>query len=62
MEIVAYACKGGLVHELREDMPLDHGVGGVLILQDIPEKRRRGSMMWGVRRMGVGGLIVKAVS
>lgn len=28
------------------DVPLDHGIGGIINLEDVPGKRKKGSMMW----------------
>ncbi|KAI0505894.1 beta-lactamase/transpeptidase-like protein [Xylaria bambusicola] len=46
MAIAAYARDGGFTPELPRDAPLDHGLGGVLNVEDVPGKRRKGSMMW----------------
>jgi CubicO group peptidase (beta-lactamase class C family) len=35
-----------MVPEFPEEMPLDHGISGIINLEDVPGKRRRGSMMW----------------
>jgi CubicO group peptidase (beta-lactamase class C family) len=32
--------------EFPKGLPLSHGIGGVVNLEDVPGKRRRGSMMW----------------
>lgn len=36
----------GAAPEFPEDMPVDHGIGGVMNMEDIPGKRRKGSMKW----------------
>lgn len=36
----------GLVPDFSEGMPLDHGISGVVNMEDEPGKRRKGSMMW----------------
>lgn len=37
----------GLVPDFSKGMPLDHGISGVINMQDEPGKRKKGSMMWG---------------
>lgn len=37
----------GLVPDFKRGMPLDHGISGVINMEDEPGKRRKGSMMWG---------------
>lgn len=37
----------GFVPDFARGMPLDHGISGVINLEDEPGKRRRGSLMWG---------------
>lgn len=34
------------VSEFEPDMPLSHGIGGIINMSDTPGKRRKGSMMW----------------
>ncbi|KAI0854632.1 beta-lactamase/transpeptidase-like protein [Xylaria cubensis] len=46
MAIAAYARDGGFSPELPADSPLDHGLGGLLNMPDIPGKRQAGSLMW----------------
>ncbi|TRX92059.1 hypothetical protein FHL15_006926 [Xylaria flabelliformis] len=46
MAIAAYTHDGGFAPELPPDSPLDHGLGGLLNMQDVPGKRRAGSLMW----------------
>ncbi|KAK3346468.1 beta-lactamase/transpeptidase-like protein [Lasiosphaeria hispida] len=36
----------GMVPEFPEGMLLDHGISGIINLEDVPGKRRKGSMMW----------------
>jgi len=36
----------GMVSEFPQGMPLDHGISGIINLDDVPGKRRKGSMMW----------------
>ncbi len=36
----------GMVPEFAPGMPLDHGISGILNLEDASGKRRKGSMMW----------------
>lgn len=38
--------RAGMASEFAEGMPLDHGISGVINLQDSAGKRRKGSMMW----------------
>ncbi len=38
--------RSALVLELPPETPLDHGIGGIINMEDVPGKRRRGSMMW----------------
>ncbi|KXX74076.1 Acyltransferase LovD [Madurella mycetomatis] len=35
-----------MVPEFPPGMPLDHGISGIINLEDTPGKRRKGSMMW----------------
>jgi len=35
-----------MVPEFPPGTPVDHGIGGVLNMADVPGKRRKGSMMW----------------
>lgn len=35
-----------LVPEFSKDLPLDHGISGVINMKDEPGKRKKGSMMW----------------
>jgi CubicO group peptidase (beta-lactamase class C family) len=35
-----------MVPEFPQGMPLDHGISGIINLEDVPGKRKRGSMMW----------------
>ncbi|KAK0640658.1 beta-lactamase [Cercophora newfieldiana] len=35
-----------MVPEFPKDMPLDHGISGIINLEDVPGKRKKGSMMW----------------
>lgn len=35
-----------MVPEFPKDMPLDHGISGIINLEDTLGKRRKGSMMW----------------
>lgn len=37
----------GMAGDFEPGMPLDHGISGVINLEDAPGKRRKGSMMWG---------------
>lgn len=37
----------GMASDFEPGMPLDHGISGVVNLEDAPGKRRKGSMMWG---------------
>lgn len=37
----------GMVPDFEVGMPLDHGIGGVINLEDSTGKRKKGSMMWG---------------
>lgn len=37
----------GMVPDFKVGMPLDHGIGGVINLEDSSGKRKKGSMMWG---------------
>ncbi|KAI0185617.1 beta-lactamase/transpeptidase-like protein [Xylaria flabelliformis] len=46
MAIAAYARDSGFAPELPPDCPLDHGLGGLLNMRDVPNKRRAGSLMW----------------
>lgn len=36
----------GMAPEFSPEMPLDHGISGVINLEDCAGKRRKGSMMW----------------
>ena len=36
----------GMVPEFPKGMPLDHGISGIINLDDVLGKRRKGSMMW----------------
>ncbi|KUI58331.1 Acyltransferase LovD [Cytospora mali] len=36
----------GFAPDFKNGMPLDHGISGVINLEDEPGKRRKGSMMW----------------
>lgn len=36
----------GMVPDFETGMSLDHGIGGVINLEDCPDKRKKGSMMW----------------
>lgn len=36
----------GLVPDFSKGMPLDHGISGVINMEDEPGKRKKGSMMW----------------
>lgn len=36
----------GMAPDFEPGMPLDHGISGVINLEDEPGKRRKGSMMW----------------
>ncbi|KAK3317180.1 beta-lactamase/transpeptidase-like protein [Cercophora scortea] len=36
----------GMVSEFPVGMPVDHGIGGVINLEDVPGMRKKGSMMW----------------
>ncbi|ROW00526.1 hypothetical protein VSDG_03219 [Cytospora chrysosperma] len=36
----------GFVPDFEKGMPVDHGISGVINLEDEPGKRRKGSMMW----------------
>ncbi|KAK3688940.1 beta-lactamase/transpeptidase-like protein [Podospora appendiculata] len=40
------AFREGMVSEFPVGMPVDHGIGGVINLEDVPGKRKKGSMMW----------------
>ncbi|KAK1759034.1 acyltransferase LovD [Echria macrotheca] len=46
LQSVTGAFHDAMVPEFEADMPLDHGMAGVINLRDAPGKRRRGSMMW----------------
>ncbi|KAI1810407.1 beta-lactamase/transpeptidase-like protein [Poronia punctata] len=46
MENAAQKRKQGFSPELPRDIPLDHGLGGLLSMEDDPGKRRKGSLMW----------------
>ncbi|KAI1354746.1 beta-lactamase/transpeptidase-like protein [Xylaria sp. FL0043] len=46
MGIAAYAREMGFAPEFPPDFPLDHSLAGVLNMQDVPGKRRAGSLMW----------------
>jgi CubicO group peptidase (beta-lactamase class C family) len=35
-----------MVPEFPEGMPLDHGISGIINMDDVPGKRKKGSMMW----------------
>lgn len=37
----------GMVPDFERGMPLDHGISGVINMEDEPGKRRKGSLMWG---------------
>lgn len=37
----------GLVPDFTRGMPLDHGIGGVINMEDEPGKRKKGSLVWG---------------
>lgn len=36
----------GMVSDFELEIPLDHGISGVINMADSPGKRKRGSMMW----------------
>ncbi|KAK3937359.1 acyltransferase LovD [Diplogelasinospora grovesii] len=38
--------RDGMVPEFPPGTPLNHGLGGVINTEDVPGKRRKGSMMW----------------
>lgn len=70
MAIAEYAREGGFTPELPRGFPLDHGLGGVLNMDDVPGKRRRRSMMWSGmtngrwwidRETGVAGAVLTQV-
>lgn len=44
--IATYARASGFAPELPADIRLDHGLGGLVNLDDVPGKRRAGSLMW----------------
>jgi len=46
LEARAHASHDAMVPEFAPGMPLDHGISGIINLEDSPGKRRRGSMMW----------------
>ncbi|CAN8104362.1 unnamed protein product [Discula destructiva] len=37
----------GMAPDFEPGMPLNHGISGVINLEDAPAKRKKGSMMWG---------------
>jgi hypothetical protein len=48
LRFIAYhvGAKDALAPEFPVDLPLNHGLGGVMNVEDVPEKRRAGSLMW----------------
>lgn len=48
LETIAYSLGGrdALVPEFPVGLKLNHGLGGVMNVEDVPGKRRRGSLMW----------------
>lgn len=39
--------RDGMCSDFKPGMPVDHGMSGVINLEDAPGKRKKGSMMWG---------------
>lgn len=46
LKMVTDSFHGAMVPEFPLGMPLDHGISGIINLEDTPGKRRKGSMMW----------------
>lgn len=46
LEFITGMFREGFVSEFQEGMPVDHGISGVINMEDEPGKRRKGSMMW----------------
>ncbi|KAI2628211.1 beta-lactamase/transpeptidase-like protein [Xylaria nigripes] len=46
METVDAMREGGFAPELPRGCPVDYGLGGLVNMADVPEKRRAGSLMW----------------
>ncbi|KAL6400890.1 Acyltransferase LovD [Ilyonectria robusta] len=69
LETIAYSHggRGALVPEFPVGLKLNHGLGGVMNVEDVPGKRRRGSLMWSGmcnsrwwidRETGVAGVLI----
>ena len=46
LKMVTDTFHDAMVYEFSPGMPLDHGIGGIINMEDEPGKRRKGSMMW----------------
>lgn len=46
LKTITDAFHDAMTPEFEAGMPLDHGISGIINLQDAPGKRRKGSMMW----------------
>jgi CubicO group peptidase (beta-lactamase class C family) len=46
LKMVTDMFHNSMVPEFPAGMPLDHGISGIINLEDTPGKRRKGSMMW----------------
>ena len=48
LELISYnmGIQDAFAPEFPKGLKLNHGIGGVLNMEDVPGKRRKGSLMW----------------